>query len=49
VTDAADRGSGPSAFVLSPRIDAAGTATFTQTVTELGTVPRPLRVECRTP
>lgn len=49
VTDAADRGSGPAAFVLSPRIDPAGTVTFSQTVTELGSVPRPLKVECRTP
>jgi hypothetical protein len=49
VTDATDRGSGPAAFVLSPRIDPKGTATFSQTVTELGTVVRPLKVECRTP
>jgi hypothetical protein len=49
VTDATDRGSGPAAFVLSPRIDAKGTVTFSQTVTELGTAVRPLKVECRTP
>jgi hypothetical protein len=49
VTDAADRGSGPAAFVLSPRMEPGETVTFDQTVTELGTVVRPLKVECRTP
>lgn len=41
-------GIGPeSAQILSPRIEPGATVTFTKTVTELGSVPRPLAAECR--
>jgi hypothetical protein len=40
---------GLAAFVLSPRIEAGQTVTFTSTVTEFGETPLDLRVECRTP
>ena len=38
-----------AAFLLSPQVDAGGTLTFTQTVTELGIGVRPLEVECASP
>lgn len=47
--DPADRGGGPSAFVLSPRIAGGETRTFESTVVEFGTTVRDLVVECRTP
>lgn len=41
-------GIGPeSAQVLSPRIEPGATVTFTKTIAELGSVPRPLAAECR--
>jgi hypothetical protein len=40
---------GLDAFVLSPRIPAASTATFTSVVQEFGPTPIALIVECRTP
>ena len=49
LTDPTDRGISTSALVLSPRIDAGETVTFTSTVTEFGSTPLVLQVECRTP
>ena len=49
LTDPTDSGISTSALMLSPRIEAGGSATFTGTVTEFGTAPIALRVECRTP
>ncbi len=41
-------GIGPdSAQVLSPRIEPGQTVTFTKTITELGSSPRPLAADCR--
>jgi hypothetical protein len=41
-------GIGPeSAQVLSPRIEPGATVTFTKTIGELGSVPRPLAAACR--
>lgn len=48
VYDPALPGIGPeSAQVLSPRIEPGRTVTFTKTIGELGSDPRPLAVECR--
>ena len=44
-----DDGTGTAAFVLTPRIDAHETRTFTSVVTEFGKQPVDLQVECRTP
>ena len=49
VTDAALRGAGPAAFVLSPRIGPGETVTFDGTVRELDGPARPLAVECSAP
>ncbi len=49
VTDPVDRSGGGSAFLLSPQIRGGGTATFTQTVTQLGSRVRPFTVECSAP
>ena len=49
VLDPADRTGSTGAFLLSPMIDPGQTATFSQTVTQLGTVPRPFTVDCSTP
>jgi len=49
LVDQADRGVSRSAFVLSPRIEAGQTVTFTTEVTEFGPGPRELAVTCRTP
>ncbi len=49
VTDPRDRGTSQSAFVLSPRIEAGGTVSFTSVVTAFGAEVRPLDVSCRTP
>jgi len=49
LVDQADRGVSRSAFVLSPRIEAGQTVTFTTEVTEFGPGPRVLAVTCRTP
>jgi hypothetical protein len=49
VTDPTDRTGSTGGFVLSPRIDAGKTVTFTQRVTELGGTLRPLAVECSSP
>lgn len=49
VTDPADRNGLTGAIILSPRIEAGKTATFTSTVTELGSTPRDLKVECTSP
>lgn len=48
VYDPALPGIGPeSTQVLSPRIEPGRTVTFTKTISELGSDPRPLAVECR--
>jgi hypothetical protein len=44
-----DGGTGTAAFVTTPRINAHETRTFTSVVTEFGTTPVDLQVECRTP
>lgn len=49
VFDPVDQGGGPSAFVVSPRIEAGQRVTFTSTVTAFGSVGRAFQVECRTP
>ena len=49
VTDPLDRNGGRSGFVLSPRIEPGGTATFTKHITELGSESRDLTVECTAP
>ena len=49
VTDPADRNVSRGAIVLSPRIDAGQTVTFSQVVTELGSTVRPLTVSCAAP
>ena len=49
VLDPADRTGSTGAFLLTPSIDAGQTVTFSQTVTELGTVPRQFTVECSAP
>jgi hypothetical protein len=49
VSDAADRGGGRSAFVLSPQLGPSETRTFQAVVTEFGGEVRELVVECRQP
>lgn len=49
IVDVADRGLSQSAFVLSPRIDAGQTVSFSAVVTEFGPGARDLAVTCRTP
>jgi hypothetical protein len=49
VTDPADRTGSTGAFVLTPKIEAGQTLTFSQHVTELGTVVHPLEIECSGP
>lgn len=49
ITDPNDRNGGTGAIVVSPQIAAHASASFTQTVTELGTVARPLVVACTSP
>ena len=49
IVDVADRGVSRSAFVLSPRIEAGQTVSFSTVVTEFGPGPRELAVTCRTP
>lgn len=49
ISDAADRGGGRSAFVLSPALDPSQTLTFQEVVTEFGSEPRDLVAECRQP
>jgi hypothetical protein len=49
ITDPKDRNGGKGAIVLSPPIEAGATATFSQTVTEFGAVPRELTVACSSP
>lgn len=44
-----DRGTGTAAFVTSPRLDAQQTKTFRSMVTQFGSTPTDLQVECRTP
>lgn len=49
ILDPLDRTSNIGAFVLSPRIEAGQTVTFTHRVTELGDTVRPLKAECSSP
>jgi ribosomal protein L40E len=49
LTDPKDRNGGKGAFMLSPQLDPGETRTFSQTVTEFGTTPRELVVECSAP
>jgi hypothetical protein len=49
VTDPLDRNGSIGALILSPPIDASQTRTFSQTVTEFGSVPRELTVACTSP
>jgi ribosomal protein L40E len=49
VSDPADRSGNIGGFVLSPRIDPGQTITFTQRLTEFGSVARPLEVRCSAP
>lgn len=44
-----DGGMGTAAFVTTPRLSAHQTRTFESKVTEFGTAPADLQVECRTP
>ena len=46
---AGDDGMGTAAFVTTPRINAHQTRTFDSKVTEFGSAPADLQVECRTP
>ena len=47
--DPADLAGGPTAFVLSPRIEPGDTIVIDSTVSEFGASTRALAVECRTP
>ena len=47
VIDPKDRSDGMGGFLLSPTIDAGGTITFTQTVTELGSTVTTARCRVR--
>ncbi len=49
VTDPAREGVGPAAFVISPLIRAGATVTFSETITEFGSTPLTLRVDCQSP
>lgn len=49
LTDPADRSGLGAAFVLSPQIEPGQTATFTKTVSALGSAVRDLQVECSAP
>ena len=44
-----DSGTGTAAFVTSPRLAAQETKTFRSIVTQFGSTPTDLQVECRTP
>jgi hypothetical protein len=49
VQDPADRNGGRGGLVLSPQIQPGQTLSFTKHVDELGSIVRPLSVECSTP
>ena len=44
-----DTGTGTAAFVTSPRLGAHETKTFRSVVTQFGSAPTDLQVECQTP
>jgi hypothetical protein len=46
---AGDQGTGTAAFVTSPRLAAQETKTFRAVVTQFGSNPTELQVECQTP
>jgi hypothetical protein len=47
--DPSQRAAGPSARLLSPQVGPGQTLSFSTTVTEFGSTPRELAVECRSP
>jgi hypothetical protein len=47
--DPSQRAGGPSARLLSPQVAPGRTLSFSATVTEFGSTPRELAVECRSP
>jgi hypothetical protein len=49
VSRAGDQGVGTAAFVTSPRLGPHETKTFRSVVTQFGSTPTDLQVECRTP
>jgi uncharacterized protein (DUF58 family) len=49
ISDAADRGGGRGAFVVSPEVGPSQTLSFSRVITELGGEVRELVVECRAP
>jgi hypothetical protein len=49
ITDASPRGGGQAAIVQSPRIEPGETRSFTRELTEFGSEPLPLAVECEGP
>ncbi len=49
VTEADNRGGGPSSFLLSPQVQPGTTVTFTGIASELGTTPGALVTECQSP
>jgi hypothetical protein len=49
VTESARHGTGPAAILLSPKVEPGSSLTFATTVTQFGTSPQPLAVECQSP
>jgi hypothetical protein len=49
VTEVSRHGTGPAAVLLSPRVEPAGSLTFSTTVAQFGVSPQPLAVECQSP
>jgi ribosomal protein L40E len=49
VSDPADRTGNLGGFVLSPKIQAGETVSFTQRITQLGSTVRPLTADCSAP
>lgn len=49
ITQASRLGTGPAAVVQTPRVDGGSSLSFSSSVSQFGTVPRPLAVECQSP
>jgi hypothetical protein len=49
VTDPKDRNGSKGAIMLSPQLEPGETRTFSQTLTQFGSIPRELVVECASP
>ena len=49
IIDPANRGVGPAAIVQSPPVEPGQTRSFTATIRQFGTSPRPLAVACEAP